>query len=156
MKFGMYIMPLDPITNPYQQSVCLMSIPLSRLGNGSVKLHFGIEYTRNNERIIGRVVFFAVHVVSEESLWVCLCIPLSLLGNGSVNTFQRQLRIVGGIVFYAGRVVSKEGRRLVLSRTSYYYMCFILSCQCIDQRSKFSHCTATLSILRKAKFSFGM
>jgi hypothetical protein len=76
--------------------------------------------TRNNRRIVGCVVFCAVHVVSKESLCVCLCIPLSLLGNGSVNTFSRQRGIVGGVVFYAVRVVSKDSRRLVLSRTSCY------------------------------------
>jgi hypothetical protein len=45
---------------------------------------------------------------------------LSLLGNGSVNTFQRQRRIVGTIVFYAIR------RRSVLPRTSCYFPGFIL------------------------------
>jgi hypothetical protein len=74
--------------------------------------------TRNNRRNVGGIVFCTARVVSKESLWVCLCIPLSLLGNGSVNTFPRQRKIVGGFVFYAVRVVSKESRRLVLSRTS--------------------------------------
>jgi hypothetical protein len=32
--------------------------------------------TRNNRRIVGAVVLCAVRVVSNESLWVCLCIPL--------------------------------------------------------------------------------
>jgi hypothetical protein len=82
--------------------------------------------TRNKRRIVGCVVFYAVHVVSKESLRVCLCIPLSLLGNGSINTFPRQRGIVGGIVFYAVRVVSKESRRLVLPRTS---CCLYLNCQ---------------------------
>jgi hypothetical protein len=49
--------------------------------------------------------------------WTGLCIPLSLLGNSSINTFPRKI-IVGGIVFYAVRVVSKESRRFVLARTS--------------------------------------
>jgi hypothetical protein len=53
----------------------------------------------------------------KESLWVYLRIPLTLLGNGSVNTFSRQRGIVGD-VFYAVRVVSKESRRLVLPKTS--------------------------------------
>jgi hypothetical protein len=51
-------------------------------------------------------------------LWVCQCIPLSLLGNNSVKTFPRQRRIVGGVVFYAVRVISKENGRLVLLRTA--------------------------------------
>jgi hypothetical protein len=52
---------------------------------------------RNNGRNVGRVC-----------LWVCLCIPLSLLGNNSVKTFPRQRRIVRGVVFYTIHVVSKE------------------------------------------------
>jgi hypothetical protein len=51
---------------------------------------------------------------------VGLRIPLSLLGNGSVNTFQPQRRIVEGVVFLVFRAVSKESRRLLvhLPRTS--------------------------------------
>jgi hypothetical protein len=48
------------------------------------------------------VVFYEVLVLSKESLWVFLCIPLLLLGNGSVNTFPRQRGIVGGIIFFCG------------------------------------------------------
>jgi hypothetical protein len=36
--------------------------------------------------------------------------PLSLLGNGSINTFPQQRRIVAGVVFYAIHVVSKGSR----------------------------------------------
>jgi hypothetical protein len=71
--------------------------------------------------IVGDVVFYAVHVVSKESLWVCLCILLSLLGNGSVNKFPRQRGIVGDVVFYEVHVVSKETMRLFLTRTSCYF-----------------------------------
>jgi hypothetical protein len=59
-----------------------------------------------------------------EHLTLCVCNPLSLLGNGSVNTFpaatntRNDTRIVLRVVFYAVRVVSKENRRLVLLRTS--------------------------------------
>jgi hypothetical protein len=74
--------------------------------------------TRNNRRIVGLVVFYAARVVWKESLWVCLCIPVSFLGNGSVDTFPRQRRIVEGVVFYAVRVVSKERRWYILPRTS--------------------------------------
>jgi hypothetical protein len=49
--------------------------------------------------------------------------PLSLLGNGSVNTFHRQRSIVGDGVLYAMHVVSKKIRPLVLPRPS----CFIHS-----------------------------
>jgi hypothetical protein len=58
-------------------------------------------------RIVGGVVFYTVRDVSKVSLWVCLCIPVSLLGNGRVNTFPRQGRIIGD-VFYTVRDVSKE------------------------------------------------
>jgi hypothetical protein len=98
-------------------SVCVSLICL--LGKGSVKCippfiarqllgkHVpAATNTRNIWRIAGRVC-----------LWVCLCIPLLLLGNNSVKTFTRQRRIVGGVVFYAVRVVPKESRRLVFPRT---------------------------------------
>jgi hypothetical protein len=65
--------------------------------------------TRNSGRIVGRVC-----------LWVCLCIPLPLLGNNSVNTFPRQRKIVGGVVSYAVHVVCEKSRRLVIPRTSCY------------------------------------
>jgi hypothetical protein len=46
---------------------------------------------------------------SLPSRCVCICIPLSLLCNGSIYTFLRQQRIVGRVVFCAVRFVSKEG-----------------------------------------------
>jgi hypothetical protein len=84
---------------------------VSLLGNGSVDTN-----TRNNRKFVGSIVFYTIRVVSKESLWVCLCIPLSLLGNGSVNTLPRQRRIVGDVVLYTFHVVSKESRRFVLPR----------------------------------------
>jgi hypothetical protein len=49
-----------------------------------------------------------------------MCIPPSLLGNGSVYTFphQRINKKIRGVAFHAVRVVSKESRLLVLPRTS--------------------------------------
>jgi hypothetical protein len=46
-----------------------MCIPLSSLGNGSVKKkrYRDHEYTRNNGKIVGSVVLYAVRVVSKES-----------------------------------------------------------------------------------------
>jgi hypothetical protein len=108
---------LDDVLHKSLTSVCVsvcVSL-LSLLGKGSVKCirpfiarqrsgkHVPAEkITRNNRNIIG---------------WVCLCIPLSLLGNNSVKTFPRPWRIVG-VVFYAVRVVLKESRRLILFRIS--------------------------------------
>jgi hypothetical protein len=93
------------------------------LGNGSVRT------LRLYRRIVARVVFFAVSVVSKESMWVCLCIPLSLLGNGLVNDFPRPRGIAGGVVFYANCFVPKRRRQLILPRTSciYHYVSQVLS-----------------------------
>jgi hypothetical protein len=44
--------------------------------------------------------------------------PVSLPGNGLVNTFPRERGIVGGVIFYAILIVSKESMRLVLPRSS--------------------------------------
>jgi hypothetical protein len=104
---------------------------LSLLGNGSVtciphndarqRLLKHVTATTNmryNNRIVGRIFFFVIHVLSKESLCVCLCIALQFLGKKSVKTFQRQRRIVGGDVFCEFHVVLKESRRIVLPRTS--------------------------------------
>jgi hypothetical protein len=50
-----------------------------------------------------------------------MCIPPSLLSNGSVNTFPQQQIFAGGGFFYAVHDVSKESRQLVLSITSCLY-----------------------------------
>jgi hypothetical protein len=91
-----------------------MCIPLSLQRNGSFKCippfcarqRLGKHVTAatntcNNRRNVGLVIFCAVRILSKESLWVCLCVPLSLLGNSSVKTLPRQRRFVGGVVFYA-------------------------------------------------------
>jgi hypothetical protein len=54
--------------------------------------------TRNNRTIVERVIFCAARALTKESLPVCLCIPLSLLGEKSVNTFPQRRRFVGGII----------------------------------------------------------
>jgi hypothetical protein len=69
------------------------------------------------------------------SVCVCMCIPLSLLGRGTVRTLPRHeytrsnRRISGRVVFDAVRVISKESSRLVLPRTScsnYHHLsCFL-------------------------------
>jgi hypothetical protein len=109
-------------------SVCVSVIALLRKGSAKCIPLFGAwqrlgkhvpaaNNIRYNRLIVRRVIFCAVCTLSKESLWVCMCVPPSLLGNNSVNTFPRQRRIVGGVVFYAVRVVSKQSRRLVLPRT---------------------------------------
>jgi hypothetical protein len=78
----MYIMAPEPISaayfiNPSHQSVCLHVYPLSLLGkglvkiplllgSGSVKCYDDNEYTCNNRRIVGCVVFCAVCIVSSK------------------------------------------------------------------------------------------
>jgi hypothetical protein len=64
-------------------------------------------------------------------LCICMCIPLSLLGNGCVNLHRsnkctrNNSGIDGRAVFCVVRVVSKESRRLVLPGI-YYYSYFTL------------------------------
>jgi hypothetical protein len=54
------------------------------------------------------------------SLCVCMCIPLSLLGNGSAKIYRgneyirNSRRTVRRLVYYAVRFVTKESRRLIL------------------------------------------
>jgi hypothetical protein len=65
------------------------------------------------------------------SVCVSVCVPLSVLDNGSVKTLSPQrihshIRIAGRVVFYAVRVESKESKWLVLHRTS----CFLTFQSC--------------------------
>jgi hypothetical protein len=80
----MYIMTPDSISTPYfinpsHESVSLHASPISLLGNGSVKLTPSFtarqrldKYLpaavnpRKYRRIVGRVVFYAVRVVSSK------------------------------------------------------------------------------------------
>jgi hypothetical protein len=128
MKADMSVMAPESISTAYfispsHQFVSICVSLLSLLGKVSVKCippfiarqrlskHVPTATNmRNNRRIVGRVC-----------LWVCLCIPLSLLGNNSVKAFPLQRRIVG-VVFYDVRVVSKESRKLVLLRTSFWWI----------------------------------
>jgi hypothetical protein len=73
MKLGMYIMAPEPISaayfiNPWHQSVCLhVYAPIvTRQWLVKKKNYSGKEYTPNNRRIVGRVVFYAVGVVSRK------------------------------------------------------------------------------------------
>jgi hypothetical protein len=67
--------------------------------------------TWHNRRNVGRVIFYAVRVLANETLWIG--VPLSLQGNNEAKTFPRQRWIVGGVIFYPIRDVWKESRRLV-------------------------------------------
>jgi hypothetical protein len=73
MKLGICITVPDPIStahfiNPSHQSVCLYVYPLVVLRQRrSKKRYRGQEHARNNKRIVGSVVFYAVRVVTKES-----------------------------------------------------------------------------------------
>jgi hypothetical protein len=57
------------IINPSHQSVWLYVYPfinVARQRLGKKKRYGGNEYTRNNRKIIGLVIFYAVRVVSKE------------------------------------------------------------------------------------------
>jgi hypothetical protein len=121
-----YIMASQPIsmayfTNPSHLSVSVYVSLLSLLGKGLVKC---IPLFVVGKRLVNMYVHAAQNTcnnrrtVRRVCLWVCVCIPLSLLRNNSLKTFPRQRRIVGGVIFYAVRVVSKESRRSVLPRSS--------------------------------------
>jgi hypothetical protein len=73
MKLGMYIRAPKPIStayfiNHFNQSVCLYVYhPVVARQLLCKKRYRSNEYTCTNKIIDGRVVFYAVHVVSEES-----------------------------------------------------------------------------------------
>jgi hypothetical protein len=76
----------------------------------------------NIRRIFEGVFSFAIRVLSNECLWVSLFILLSLLGKNSVKTFQRKRRNIEVVIFYSVSVVWKKSRRLVLPRTTCYFI----------------------------------
>jgi hypothetical protein len=85
-KLGMYNMTPEPISTEYFINRSHQSLsPLSLLGNGLVNMipsyvawqRFDKQYpattnTRNNRRIVGSVVSYAVRVVSKESMRLVL------------------------------------------------------------------------------------
>jgi hypothetical protein len=111
--------PLSDILHKSLPSVCV-SVCVSPV----VLLHSGSVYMFLQQRIRETKMNCWTHHfpcgprhMKGESV-VCLYVPLSFQGNGSVNTFPQQWRIVGGIIFYMFCVMLKELRRLVLPRTS--------------------------------------
>jgi hypothetical protein len=99
-------------------SMCVLVCftPLSLLGNSSVTHFCANEYTQQYKNCWSRRFLCCPCHIKGES--VNLYISLSLLGNGSVNTFPRQWRIVVGVVFSVVHVISKKSRWLVLPKTS--------------------------------------
>jgi hypothetical protein len=80
MKLRTNNMASDPISTAYfidpsQQSVCLYVyhpvVARHRLGK-----HVPTTLVSRNNRIFGRVAFYAVLIVSDESLWVCCVSPV--------------------------------------------------------------------------------
>jgi hypothetical protein len=122
MKLGMYIMATESISVAYSyflnsshQSVSLYVYPFYRCKVKGIP-SFGDRRqpskriptavgTHSNRRIVGHVILCVVCFLSKESLWVYLCISLSLIGNSLVKMFPWQWRIVGSVIFYAVLVI---------------------------------------------------
>jgi hypothetical protein len=72
MKLGMHIMAPQPtltvyFINPSHQSICLCVYdPIVARQRLRKKHYRGNEYTRNYRRIVGRVYFYAVRVISRK------------------------------------------------------------------------------------------
>jgi hypothetical protein len=104
-------------------------------------------------------VSHAVRVVPKESLWVCVS-TVSLLGNGSENTFPRQRRNFGGVVFI--RSVSCQRKVEIISRTYTYlrvWACGRLACKPVLLVFELSHfCTfeiaADMNPIHNSELSF--
>jgi hypothetical protein len=118
IEVGMHIMAPEPIStafsiNPSHQSVCLCVARLSLLSNSSPHA-FPLRVHETKNWWTRRFLCSSCRIKGES---VALCIPLSLLGNGSVKSLPRQRRIVD-VVFYAVHSVLKENRWLVPPKTS--------------------------------------
>jgi hypothetical protein len=119
MKLGMYFMAPEPISavyliNPSNESVCIPSIITRHQLNKHVPM---ITDTHSNRNIIEQAIFCVVNVASKEN--VGLCIPLLLMGNGSINTFLLQQSIIGGIIFFAVCVMWKEIKQFLTELLSF-------------------------------------
>jgi hypothetical protein len=112
---SLHLRPSQRLLHKSSSSLCLYMYP-PIVGRQRIGRHVPVATnTRNSERNFAGVVFYTIRVVWKR---VCgsACIPVSLLGGGSLITFSYQRKIIGGVAFYAGDVVSKESRRLVLTR----------------------------------------
>jgi hypothetical protein len=77
INLGMYIMAPKPIStayfiNPSHQSMCLYVYPSMIVRQRLGKNFTAATNARNNSIIVGRVVLYAVRVVSKESRWLFL------------------------------------------------------------------------------------
>jgi hypothetical protein len=117
MKLGMYIMAPEPIATAYfinsPPSVCV-SVCVYAPHRCWVNTFPWQWYIKQQKNCWTRR-FLCGSCIKGEC--VCLCNPLSLIDNISINTFPRK-RIFGSAVFYVVRFVSKGRRRLDLPRTS--------------------------------------
>jgi hypothetical protein len=62
MKLGMYIMTPEPISTAYFIDPSHQSL----IGNGLVNNYRGNEYTCNNRKVVGCVVFYVIRAVLRE------------------------------------------------------------------------------------------
>jgi hypothetical protein len=96
--------------NPSRQCVCVCILP-TVARKWLCKQFPASANTRSNRRTVRCIVFYAVCVISKESLWVFLHTPSSLPDKGWVNMFPLQRRHS----FLCGPC----RRRLVLPRTTF-------------------------------------
>lgn len=78
MKLRMNITAPEPIYTAYfinasTLCICMRISPI--VANHRIGKHIRTTMVTNYNKIIVRVAFYAVSVLSEDSLWVCLCIP---------------------------------------------------------------------------------
>jgi hypothetical protein len=107
-----YIMVQEPIStayliNPSHQSVCL-HVYLPVVARQRLEKHVPTATNASNDRELLDSPFSAFPVVSKENLWVCLCIPLLLLGNSSVNTLPQQQELFEASFFVRSMSYQKK------------------------------------------------
>jgi hypothetical protein len=106
MKLGMHITAAGPIStayfiNPSHHTMCTPpNVTRQRLGKC-------IPHFVTRQRL-GKHVSAAINIRNNRRILGRLCIPLSLLSNGSVKTFPPQRRNIWGVVFHPVRVISKD------------------------------------------------
>jgi hypothetical protein len=100
MKLGMYILTPEPISaahfiNPSHQTV-FVCVSLGKHAPAATNT------CKKQKTCYARSFPYGPCLLKGES--VGLCIPLSLVDIGSVNSCRRQERIGGGVVLYAVRI----------------------------------------------------